>query len=380
MDHVYNDIFSKPENEIFKVVFSPDRIYHEEHLNATVSPRYRYNVHEVRNKHDITILKGEVFLDGQFLTHFIRVEYLGSRLVEVARQKQRFVRDQVLCFIRVNPDRSDLAAEARFKLTYSASIGAYQGELWQTLELPAGYYHDIKVKSMIGKDGSINRIPGFSSAFDNLRSLKKIEIAFRENDIDLPFGYQINDENAAWDNNYMRSHEEPRADQPSNSDNTVKDRNYLINFQRGWYIQANDIPAVRYRNAMMDPGNPDNAEDNIIAMRWVLQRELGGNLIYFHQVEIEPGKVEGTHRHIGSEELYYIISGVGIAYMGDDDDPATAQFPTTERDIYGLGVHKVKELPVEQGTVIYTKSGGVHGIRNNGNELLKFVAFGYHCS
>ena len=30
------------------------------------------------------------------------------------------------------------------------------------------------------------------------------------------------------------------------------------------------------------------------------------------------------------------------------------------------------------GSVIYTKSGGVHGIRNPGSEPLKFVAFLYH--
>ena len=49
MDPRFNDIFTRPENAIFRVVFYPDRIYHAQYLNATRSPRYRYNVREVRN-------------------------------------------------------------------------------------------------------------------------------------------------------------------------------------------------------------------------------------------------------------------------------------------------------------------------------------------
>ena len=48
MDARFSDIFDRPENTIFRVVFFPDRIYHAQYLNATRSPRYRYNVREVR--------------------------------------------------------------------------------------------------------------------------------------------------------------------------------------------------------------------------------------------------------------------------------------------------------------------------------------------
>jgi oxalate decarboxylase/phosphoglucose isomerase-like protein (cupin superfamily) len=129
---------------------------------------------------------------------------------------------------------------------------------------------------------------------------------------------------------------------------------------------------------MMDPGNPDQADDNIIEMRWLLQRELGASVIFFHEVTIPPGKVEGTHWHIGSEELYYICEGEGIAYLGEGNDPATAQYPTVEREIYGVGRRKCKELPVQPGSVVFLKSGGIHGIRNNGTKPLRFVAFLYH--
>ena len=209
--------------------------------------------------------------------------------------------------------------------------------------------------------------------------LKTVEIAFRENDIDVPFGYQITD--PVWDNNYLSSHEEPRNRQPNSPENTVDDLNYSLTFQRGWFLQANDVQPVRYNNPMMDPDNPERHDPNIVEMRWILQRELGGNIVYFHEVTVTPGAYEGAHRHIGSEELYYITSGKGTAYMGRGDDPATeTKYPTVEKQIYGVGVRQVTELPVQAGNVIYTKSGGIHGIRNNGTEPLKFVAFGYHCT
>ena len=65
--------------------------------------------------------------------------------------------------------------------------------------------------------------------------------------------------------------------------------------------------------------------------------------------------------------------------MGDDDDPALSQYPLVTREIYGLGTHSCRELPVKPGSVIYTKSGGIHGIRNPSiDKPLRFVAFLYH--
>ena len=102
------------------------------------------------------------------------------------------------------------------------------------------------------------------------------------------------------------------------------------------------------------------------------------------KVTIPPGTVEGTHQHIGSEELYYIFEGEGVAYMGDGDDPSLnddAKYPRRTVDIFGLAKHDVREVKVRAGSVIYTKSGGIHGIRNpHGSQPLRFVAFGYHSS
>jgi mannose-6-phosphate isomerase-like protein (cupin superfamily) len=367
MDAVFNDIFTEPQNEIFRVVFYPDRVYHAQYLNATRSPRYRYNVREVRNAIGILVMKGEVYMDDKFLTNFIRIEYSSSRLVELSREQNRFVTESIMAWMRLLPDDANKTAESTFKLHYCPWIDAYQVEFWETLEPPAGSSHDYKVLDIMGKDASITRIrqyaPAMGKTTDELKAVRKMEIAFRENDKDLPCGYQ-----------------EPRSTEPSSFQNTINDQNYLIDFQRGWFLDTNQIQPNRYRNAMMDPGNPDEGPDNIIEMRWIVQRELGSSVVFFHEVTIPPGKVEGTHRHIGTEELYYITEGTGVAYMGNNDDPKLADLPVVQRDVYGFGVMPCRELKVKPGNVIFTKSGGIHGIRNDGNKPLKFVAFLYHTS
>ena len=132
---------------------------------------------------------------------------------------------------------------------------------------------------------------------------------------------------------------------------------------------------------MMEPTNPEANNNNIIEMRWVLQREFASSVVFFHKVTIPPGAIEGTHRHIGTEELYCIVEGEGVAYMGEGDDPNNSKYPLVNRAIYGLGTSACREVPVRPGSVIYTKSGGIHGIRNpSSDKPLRFVAFLYHTS
>ncbi|KOG88251.1 cupin, partial [Streptomyces varsoviensis] len=181
------------------------------------------------------------------------------------------------------------------------------------------------------------------------------------------------------DNAYLRSHQEPRTQEPSSPENTIADSNYLLDFRRGFFIpDSSGVAPVNYRNAMSDEGSPDRRDDNIVRMRWLFQRELGSDLVFFHEVTVPPHAVEGTHRHIGSEELYYVVSGAGLAYTGDGDAADTDGYPLVERPVFGVGPVKCRELPVRPGSVLYTKSGGVHGIRNPFDEPLVFVAFLYH--
>jgi mannose-6-phosphate isomerase-like protein (cupin superfamily) len=229
---------------------------------------------------------------------------------------------------------------------------------------------------MMGRGAPITRASELTPALADLPSLGEVAVAFREEDRLYPTGQPIG--NVQWDNAYLRSHQEPRTPDASSDRNTVLDQNYQLDFRRGFFVQdASQITPVSYRNPMSDEGNPDRRDDNVVQMRWLFQREMGGDLVFFHEVTIPPGAVEGTHRHIGSEELYYVVAGSGIAYMADGDDPSTSDRPLVERMLYGLDPVKCRELQVQPGSVIYTKSGGVHGIRNPGTEPLKFVAFLY---
>ncbi|GHC32310.1 cupin domain-containing protein [Streptomyces cinnamoneus] len=374
MDTRFDDVFTHPENEIFRVVFFPDRIYHARYLSATRSSRYRYYVSEVRSSADGTAVKGDVFLGGTKLCPVLRIEYAGIRLVEQAREFGRRLGPRVRAWVRLTGDDPQASAEAVVTLHWDPVIGAYAAELWGTLEPPAGSAHDHRVLPLMGRDAPITRVPQLSPL---LGSVRTVLLAFREDGVLHPTGQTLGE--PQWDNDYLRSHQEPRTQEPSSPQNTIADRNYLLDFQRGYFVpDAAEVLPVSYRNAMTDPDNPERFEENVIQMRWLFQRELGSDLVFFHEVTVPPGTVEGTHRHIGSEELYYIVSGTGIAYMGDGDDPATDSYPLVDRQVFGVGTVKCRELPVKPGSVIFTKSGGVHGIRNPHTEPLKFVAFLYH--
>jgi oxalate decarboxylase/phosphoglucose isomerase-like protein (cupin superfamily) len=306
-------------------------------------------------------------------------------LVEQARERERFLKDSVLCYVKLQHQDPLKSAEALVRLHYDAWINAYQTEIWDTLEPPPTKQHDIKVANMMGREGSITRVRAFNTALADADGIRRVSLAFRENDIDIPFGYNIGD--PQWDNNYGRAYQVPNTQTPSAPENTVSVVNYQLDFQRGWYFQkVRDILPVRYKNAMTESTSSDfdrpGSNDNTIEMRWVVQGELGTGNVYFHEVTIPPGTVEGTHQHIGSEELYYIFEGEGIAYMGDGDDPAMSdpnEYPLRTVEIFGLPKHDVREVKVQPGSVIFTKSGGIHGIRNLASDKpLRFVAFGYH--
>jgi mannose-6-phosphate isomerase-like protein (cupin superfamily) len=383
MDPKFNDIETRPENSIFSIVFYPDRIYHAQYLNATRSSRYRYYVSEVRNKLDISVIKGMVFLDGAYLCNFLRVEYRASRLVEQAREKNRFVRAKIIGNIKLLTKDPAKTGQTTAQLHYDNWIDAYQVEFWETLESPETKRHDVKVAALMGARGEITRAKALNPGLADLDGIQQVELAFRENDIDEPLGYVIG--NPQWDNDYFRSYQVPNTQTPSAPQNTVEVDAYLIDFRRGWFFDdVSKVPPVRYDNAMLEQKSPDfnpAALKNVIEMRWVIQRELGGSIVYFHEVTIPPGCVEGTHRHIGSEELYYIFEGEGVAYMGDGDDPNLtdpAQYPLKSVEIYCIGPRNIRVVPVKPRSVIFTKSGGIHGIRNTGNVPLRFVAFGYH--
>jgi mannose-6-phosphate isomerase-like protein (cupin superfamily) len=383
VDPSFNQLVTDPWNEVFQVVFFPDRIYHAQYLNATRSARYRYNVREVRGKADINVLKGEVYLDGGKLCNFLRIEYRGARLSEVARERSRFLGPDVIARVTIS-DGATAGAQGEARMHFCPWINAFQVEFWETLEPPPGRRHDFQVLDLMGYRGSITRLPQFAPFLASLPSIQWVNLAFRENDVYYPAGFSVSEQQAAVDNYFSRNIQMPKTADPSAGANTVLESSYGVDFQRGWFVKKvrDDVQPVRYSNGMMMENNPDYVPGgNIIEMRWVLQQEFGGTVVFFHEVTIPPHTVEGTHQHIGSEELYYIIEGRGVAYMGEHDDPqlaANGDHPTVEREIYGIGRKRCKRVDVEPGSVIYTKSGGIHGIDNPYDTPLRFVAFLYH--
>ena len=380
MDVRFDELFEEPENEIFRIVFFPDRIYHARYLSATRSSRYRYAVSEVRSGATLTAMKGTVFFGGEPLCSMLRLEYSAQRLLELARERGRSLGPRLRAWVRLHTATGEAVEYQGVVLHRDDVAGAYAVELWETLEPPQGATHDYRVEPLMGRDAPITRIPALLPALKDVKqTLRKVEFAASEDLREYPTSRPIVE--PQWDNNFKRSQQVPNTQEPSAGENTVPVDNYLLDFQRGFFFEdAHAVAPVRYRNAMLNDGDPDRRDDNVIEMRWVLQREFGSDVVFFHEVTIPPGTIEGTHRHIGSEELYYIVAGEGIAYMQDGDDPGNDRFPLVERPIYGLDPRPCRELPVKAGSVIYTKSGGVHGIRNPGGEPLRFVAFLYQGS
>lgn len=78
--------------------------------------------------------------------------------------------------------------------------------------------------------------------------------------------------------------------------------------------------------------------------------EKNQKLRTFALAKLKPGEEVEFHIHEGESESYYIISGSGI--YNDN----------------GM------ELAIEPGTVTFTPSGSGHGIKNNGKDMLEFIA------
>ena len=98
----HNPNFDAPWNKIFKVVFFPDRIYHAEYLNATRSPRYQYNVLEVRGRRDFIVLKAEVYLGWRtFSAIRCASNTAAGRLAEQVRSADRLLGNEVLAWVEL---------------------------------------------------------------------------------------------------------------------------------------------------------------------------------------------------------------------------------------------------------------------------------------
>src|SRR4029450_79498 len=237
MDLRFNDIFSHPANDVFQIVFFPDRIYHAQYLNATRSERYRYNVQEVRAKADITAIKGQVFMDDAFYTNFVRIEYRSARLVEAMRIEGRLQGNAVRGRGRFYFDdaKRDLtkpqtlnAGDPLIRLYYCPWIDAYQMEMWRTLEVPSGDYHAPDVLTMMGRNGAITRVPQLQGFLNEVKRIREIDLEFLEDNVMSPSGYLLPATATKTDDFYFRNLQVPNTQNPSDPGNTIARGSYTL--------------------------------------------------------------------------------------------------------------------------------------------------------
>ncbi len=86
-------------------------------------------------------------------------------------------------------------------------------------------------------------------------------------------------------------------------------------------------------------------------VRTLLDGVPGSSFKYVRDLTLEPGATIGDHLHQGDDEVYFIITGTGVASVDGE------------------------ERLLEAGTAILTRSGSRHSLRNTGTEPLRiFVA------
>ena len=81
--------------------------------------------------------------------------------------------------------------------------------------------------------------------------------------------------------------------------------------------------------------------------RYVRKSVMQSQGIVCDFVCFEPGQRARFHRHIGQDEIFYVVEGNGVITFQDRDD-----------------------IPVKPGSVVFTPAGGIHGVETNDNDRL----------
>lgn len=361
--------YTQPE-----VVFYPDQIHHSFGLAADFDCRYRYQIVKVRSQSDFTAIIGYVYLDEVRYASFLRIEYCATSMMRGTRLHSRQLENAIHGKIVLTTEIGLDLPPSIVTLPRTTISLEYAVEVWSVVEHPEGSFHSDAVLQLIGRHAIITRVQAWSVTCLDFTSLRSISAAFEEvptSRLHVP----------AVDGLCRRTHEVPNSQLPSDPGNTITDHCYHITFENTHYIRdvRQQIAPVRYRNAMMDPAvNPEVRHDNVIEMRWILQRELGGTCVFAHEVRMPPGTVEGVHPHVGSEEVYYFLSGEGFAFVGEEGTSHLGDYPIVEKEVMGWGVRRCRQLPIGSHSCLHTKSGGIHGIANPGMNDLIFFAFLHH--
>ena len=95
-------------------------------------------------------------------------------------------------------------------------------------------------------------------------------------------------------------------------------------------------------------GEGSHGGEGTYFLRTLMQKEFDSPISYIREIVLPSGSSVGIHKHEGDEELYYIVSGKGVMTVDNE------------------------QQPVRSGDVVLTKSGSSHGLRNSGDQDLKF--------
>jgi len=84
-------------------------------------------------------------------------------------------------------------------------------------------------------------------------------------------------------------------------------------------------------------------------LRWLIRKDDGAEHYAMRLFELEPGGIIPLHSHEDTEHEIFIIEGEGILNDGE------------------------KDIPVQQGDVIFVEPDEKHGFVNNTNNSFKFI-------
>jgi hypothetical protein len=150
-------------------------------FNAALSDRYSYNLLLGTHSSQISVITSEVYLDGQFLCHCLRLECVSEQRFPLLSPDGLFAKIQ-LFFEKGFPSPARV-----IKLHPDSRKASHQVEIWETLEPHNSRGHDIKVQSLMGYGGSITRDRSLGEALNNLPQLKRVEVTLMRKQKDALF-------------------------------------------------------------------------------------------------------------------------------------------------------------------------------------------------
>lgn len=108
---------------------------------------------------------------------------------------------------------------------------------------------------------------------------------------------------------------------------------------------------VKIRSMYMVPGK---SARNSTVFQWELfaENEFLSAINVFHANIVEPGVTLEPHQHENEEQIFFILSGMGVIEVGDE------------------------EQAVGEGDTIYLPPKLMHSIKNIGTYPLRFLAIG----